>query len=257
MILIEIISVVQNYEILLNKLLIKFAGVEAGEKLKLRSSILFSFLFVVLLWVVHLLKIIFHLDLHEFGIFPRTFSGMIGIITAPFIHGSFNHLISNSVPLFVLGAMMLYSYPSLAVRVLFISIVVTGIGVWSFARPLTYHIGASGIIYSVVTFLFFSGVFRWDRSSMAIALFVTLFYGSMVLGVFPSDDGISWESHLIGAVSGFVSAFMFKDIDRPPPVFSEEDIETEDDDFIPPDGWKPKQETEIRYIFKEKNQSDS
>ncbi len=229
---------------------------ETAEKLKLRSSILFSFLFVAFLWVVHVSKIIFHLDLHEFGIYPREFSGLKGIITSPFIHATWNHLVSNSIPLFVLGAMMLYSYPSLAFRVLFISIVVTGIGVWSFARP-SFHIGASGIIYSVVTFLFFSGLFRRDRSSIALALFVTFFYGGMVWGVFPTDEGISWESHLIGAVAGFVSAFMFKHIDRPPQIVLEEERETGEDDFIPPDDWKPKQETEIRYIYREKNRSDS
>jgi len=191
------------------------------------SKLLTPLLFPVVLWVVHLLSLLFSEDLSKLGLLPRNLVGLLGILTSPLIHADFSHLISNTIPLIILGWIIFYFYPKVS-YILFIFIyLVTGLLVWIFARQV-YHIGASGIVYGFVSFLFFSGIFRRDNTSIALALVITFLYGGLVWGMIPGWKGISWESHLFGAITGFVAAYLFRKIDPPKKKY---DWEDEPEDF--------------------------
>ena len=179
------------------------------DKKKLLSSFLPPLIFTTIIWFVKLFEIVINKSLFTYGIFPRTFEGLWGIFTSPFIHSDFEHLLSNTFPILFLGTGLFYFYPNSSRKVIIIIIVTTGLLVWGVGRP-SYHIGASGIIYGLVSFIFFSGIFRWDRRSIVLSLIVTFLYGSLTWGVLPLDDKISWESHLSGAIVGFICAIIFK-----------------------------------------------
>lgn len=170
--------------------------------------------FPILLWIIYIVTYLFNISTYQLGILPRNLSGLIGIFTSPLIHGGFSHLISNTAPLIVMGFSIFYFYPKVAYKVFTIIYFWTGILVWIFARE-AYHIGASGIIYGFVSFLFFSGVFRKDNRSIALALVVVFLYGGLIWGVLPVEKGVSWESHLFGAFVGIIPAFIFRKIDPP------------------------------------------
>ncbi len=198
------------------------------EKKKFINSLLFPFLLVSVIWMVKILEIEEGFSFFKLGIYPRKFSGLIGIITSPLIHGDFEHLINNSLPLFILTAAVFYFYDELAYRVFFLIYLMVGLWVWFGARP-AYHIGASGLIYGLGSFLFVSGIIRKYPRLMAISLLVAFLYGSMVWGIFPIQEEISWESHLLGALAGVILSFYFRDIgpQRPVPEFimeEEEDV---------------------------------
>ena len=167
--------------------------------------------FILFLWLIHFLNFYFVLNLYELGIFPRSLEGMLGIIFSPLIHSSsdHNHIINNSVPFLILSWALFYFYSPVAWRVLFFSWVFTGLLVWFFARD-AYHIGLSGVIYSLLFFLFFSGVFRKDTRLLTVALLVVFIYGSMVWGILPYDWRISFESHLSGSIVGLFLSIIFK-----------------------------------------------
>ncbi|MCX6291440.1 MAG: rhomboid family intramembrane serine protease [Bacteroidetes bacterium] len=145
----------------------------------------------------------------KFGILPRQAEGLIGIITAPFIHANYDHLLSNTLPLLVVGSGLIYFYREIAFRMISLIWLFTGFWVWIAARPDS-HIGASGLIYGFVVFLFFSGIFRKDRRLLSISLLVTFLYGGMVWGILPVDQTISWESHLFGSLAGILCAVYFR-----------------------------------------------
>ncbi len=174
-----------------------------------RKSILFPGAFIVFIWLVYLSQTTFNMPFAHYGILPRTVEGISGILSAPLIHADFNHLISNTPALLILCVTVIYFYPDSSLKVLGSIYLMTGTLVWLFARPV-YHIGASGIVYGLLGYLFFSGVFRRDNRSIAIALLVTFLYGGLIWGVLPGAAGISWESHLFGGVSGIIVAFIFR-----------------------------------------------
>jgi len=195
-------------------------------------SLLFPLFIVLVLWVVFLVSSILHLDLSGWGIFPRRLSGLKGIIFAPFIHGSLNHLANNTLPLFLLMAGTIYFYRDLGYKVILYIWLMGGGWVWIAARP-AYHIGASGIIYGLASFLFFSGILRKHIPLIAISLLVIFLYGSMIWGVFPLLEEISWESHFLGGVAGFVLAIIYrKEGPQKPVPFWE--LEEEEDNDEPP-----------------------
>lgn len=181
-------------------------------KTKLFRVFFYPAAFVVLLWLVKILEISLGINLVSLGIYPRKIPGLIGIITAPLIHADCNHLISNSLPLLFLGLGISYSYPTTSKK-LFIGVyTLHGLLVWILARQ-AYHIGASGLVYGFVSFLFFSGIIRRDNRSIALALIVTLFYGGLTWGVLPIKAEISWEAHLFGSLIGIMFAFIFRKAD--------------------------------------------
>ena len=168
-------------------------------------------LLISLLWLIHILNIKYNLNLAQFGIYPRTLSGFFGILTSPLIHSSdgYNHLLNNSIPLLIMGWALFYFYRPIGLKIFILSWLVTGLFVWISARE-SYHIGISGVLYSLLFFLFFSGVFRSDGRLLTVALFVVFLYGSMVWGIFPYDWKISFESHLSGSLVGFALSIVFK-----------------------------------------------
>jgi len=182
--------------------------------------------FVVLLWIIRIIEELFKINLVEFGVHPRNWFGLIGIFTAPLIHGSFNHLMSNTLPLLFLGVGLFYFYKNSSKRVFVLLYILPGICVWFFGRE-SYHIGVSGLIYGLASFIFFSGIIRRDTRSIALALLVTFLYGGMIWGVLPLDPGISWEYHLFGAVWGVILAFVYRKSDP----YKRYDWEDEPDDI--------------------------
>lgn len=191
------------------------------------ASVIFAFGLVAVLWVVFLLQFFDFINTDAYGNWPHHISGLKGIIFSPFIHGSFDHLISNSLPILILLTVLLNAYPNTAIQVLIFIHITSGILVWLFAPDTGVHIGISGIIYGIAAFLVASGAFRKERTSISIAILVVLSYGSMVIGFIPTR-GVSWQSHLFGALSGIFIAFLLRKRDLPPPhEFELEKIEEE------------------------------
>lgn len=187
---------------------------EEEEKNKIAESVLYPFLFVALLWTIKLLEHFSEVSLARLGILPRSIHGVLGVTTAPLIHGDISHLVSNTLPLLILGIIIMYFYRATAMSLFSWTYLLTGILVWAIADGSGYHLGASGLIYGLVSFLFFSGLIRKDRRSLALALLVTFVYGGMVWGVLPIYKGVSWESHLFGGIIGAFCAWYYKDLDQ-------------------------------------------
>jgi len=172
--------------------------------------------FTALLWLIKLVDVIFGFDFVQYGIFPRRPSGLMGIVWAPLIHGSLSHVFANTAPMIILGTALLYGYPKsakIAIPVIYLG---SGIGVWLFARG-AYHIGASGLTFGIMFFVFTIGVLRWDKRAITLSLLVFFLYGGMIWGIFPSTPDISFESHFFGAATGIILAIMLKGQDPAPP----------------------------------------
>ncbi len=170
--------------------------------------------FVLFLWVVYWLEIRYDFDFVENGIYPRTFSGLQGVVFSPFIHADLSHLYNNSLPLLVLVAALQFFYAKQSASVLFFGILISGIGTWSIGRP-SFHIGASGLIYVLFSFIFFKGIFTKYYRLVALSLTVIVVYGGMVWYVFPNpeasgDEIVSWEGHLAGLITGLMLAVLYK-----------------------------------------------
>ena len=182
------------------------------ENKKLVLSVFPSLILLALLWCIHFINLHYNLSLFKHGIFPRDFNGLQGILFSPLIHSSddIKHIFNNSVPLLILGWTLFFFYKNIAFQIFSYSWLVVGFLVWISARE-SFHIGMSGVIYSLAFFLFFSGVFRKEKRLMAISLFVVFLYGSMIWGIFPYDLSISFESHFFGALTGIILAFFYKD----------------------------------------------
>ena len=178
-------------------------------------TVFFKFLwivfFVLLLWIIHFFNTNFDLNLNELGILPRTANGLIGILFSPLIHSkeNINHILNNTAPFLILTWTLFYFYKPISWRIFVFSWVFPGIFVWISARN-AFHIGISGVLYSLLFFIFFSGVFRKDIRLLTVALFVVFLYGSMVWGIFPYDWRISFESHFFGAVTGIILAYFYR-----------------------------------------------
>ena len=177
----------------------------------LLRSVRFSGIFVIAIWVVHIYKYASENSLTRFGVYPREWDGIIGIFTSPFIHGSWEHLISNSVPLFVTLTIIHYFYKRVALSSVILVYLLTGSAVWMFGRSV-YHIGASGVVYGLISFIFWSGVFRRNIKSIVLALIVTILYAGYLEGIVPFKEGVSWESHLLGVFAGIIVSFFLKEI---------------------------------------------
>ena len=182
---------------------------------RLRRAFLLSLAFAAALWWIKMIEVLVPIDLIAYGVYPRTLSGLPGILTAPFIHGSLGHLAANTPPIIILGTALLYGYPRSARLVIPALLVGTGVGVWLFGRE-SYHVGASGLTTGVLFFILTIGVLRWDRRAIGLALAVFLLYGGMIWGVFPSSPEISYESHLAGAVIGVALALLLRNRDPGP-----------------------------------------
>lgn len=178
------------------------------EKAKIYRAAYFPVLFVILIWTLHLLKALSLLNIDNYGVFPRTLTGLRGIFFTPLIHDDFSHIFNNSIPMLILGTGLFYFYSDLAPRIIVWIWLMSGLGIWLVGRE-AYHIGASGVVYGLAAFLFFSGIFRNIIRLIAMSLIVIFLYGSMIWGIFPIRMDISWEGHLFGALTGVVLSYYY------------------------------------------------
>ena len=192
------------------------SATEANDERRLRQSLIIAGGFVAVLWLIQLDAAVFDLNLSHLGIYPHRISGLLGIAFAPLIHGSFLHLLANSLPIVVIGTALLYGYPRSAGLVLTCLYAGTGLGVWLFARE-AYHIGASGLTFGMMFFVFTIGALRWDRRAIALSSLVFFLYGGMIWGIFPGDPEVSYESHFFGALLGVILAIVCRNRDPAPP----------------------------------------
>jgi membrane associated rhomboid family serine protease len=194
---------------------------------KFLLSIIIPGMFVIVMWLVKIVEILFELDLSGFGIYPLSARGVPGIIFSPFIHADFKHLFNNSLPLFFLSTALFYFYSEVALKVFILTFFLTGLLVWIGGRD-AWHIGASGLVYGLASFLFFSGIIRRYFRLIALSLLIVFIYGSMVWGLFPGVyKNVSWESHMLGFFSGIVLAVIFRKEGPQQPVVEWMDEEEE------------------------------
>lgn len=165
--------------------------------------------FVAMLWFIQVLNWMLDVGPEAFGVRPRQWIGLPGILSAPLVHGGFSHLLANSPPLLVMGTAMLYLYPNSAFSVLPAIWIGPGIAVWLFARGSS-HIGASGLVYGMVSYVLVAGLLRRDRRAIAASLLVCFMYGALAWGVLPLEPRVSWETHLAAAIIGVVLAIVFR-----------------------------------------------
>jgi len=223
------------------------------EHLKFRYAVFMVMAFIILMWFVKALEFAGSTSYAHFGILPRTLSGTIGILTAPLIHGDFTHLLSNSLPLIVLGILLFYFYHKIAIEIFLWIYLATGFWIWLLARN-AYHIGASGVVYGLAAFLFFSGIFRRNNQLMAISGVIIILYGGMLYGIFPDmvERNVSWEAHLMGGLVGTILAFWFRktkiDIDEGGKTDIDEDEGDDDDTYFR--NPTPSDDIEITYTYK-------
>jgi membrane associated rhomboid family serine protease len=180
-----------------------------AEGRELLESLVRPAIVVFILWAIYGICTVLHIEMGSFGIYPRRIFGLPGILTGPLVHGSLTHLASNSVPLFVLLTILMYFYKKVAVPAFVMLYFLTNIAVWLLARDV-YHIGVSGVIYGLVAFVFWNGLFRGSVRSIVLALGVLIFYSGMFQGILPDQEGISWESHLLGSLVGIFTSYWFR-----------------------------------------------
>ena len=182
------------------------------DYLHLKQSFVIVAAFTIALWVIKIVETFIGIELYKNVIYPGQLSGLVGIFLAPLIHSSFSHLFANTAPLLILGTALLYGYPKSAKIVVPVIYIGTGLGVWLFARQF-YHIGASGLTFGFMFFVFTIGAIRWDRRAIALSMVVFFLYGGMIWGIFPNESGISFESHFFGAMIGFLLAIFLRNYD--------------------------------------------
>ena len=181
------------------------------EKLRLKNAIFYPIVLCSLVILAFVFEKITKINLSLFGTDPREIKGLVGIITTPFLHGSAEHLFSNIIPLFLLTFALFYFYRGIALKSFVLMWLFSGLFLWLIGRE-SYHIGASGVIYALAFFLFFSGIFRRHVPLVAISAVIVFLYGSFVWGILPwqPKPQISWEGHLSGAFVGSVFAVIFR-----------------------------------------------
>jgi len=206
---------------------------EILQKKRFFYSMIIPGIVVFTAFTLKLVETLEGVDFVHLGINPRTVIGLPGIVFSPLIHGDWEHFSANAVPMMILGTALFYFYKELSLKVFVLIWIVTGILVWFGGRAGTWHIGASGVIYGMGTFLFFSGVLRNYIPLMAISLVVVFLYGSLFWGMIPVkwDLPYSWEAHLYGSITGFVLALIYRKQgpQKPVPEWFGEDKDEEDE----------------------------
>jgi membrane associated rhomboid family serine protease len=184
-------------------------GERAGAAARtLRGQLLILGGFVLLIWLVELVDwIILDEALDNFGVKPRSVSGLRGILFMPFLHRGFGHLIANSIPIIVLGWLVMVRRTTDIFVVAAVTMVVGGLGIWLFGASNSVHVGASGLIFGFFGFLLARAYFERSLAAIALAVVVFLLYGGIIWGVMPGQDGISWLGHLFGFIGGIVAAY--------------------------------------------------
>ena len=186
---------------------------DKAERRKFMGSLIIPLIIVTVMWLVKIIEVSYSVRLAQWGVVPHTVNGLIGILTLPFLHGNWEHLLSNTVPILVLGTALYYCYPTLASRVMIITWLGSGLLTWCIGDADTTHIGASALVYGLNLFLIFSGFIRGNRMLIVISLIMVFLYGSFIWGMIPAlavPQNISWEGHLSGALIGILLAFFLR-----------------------------------------------
>ena len=180
------------------------------NQLKISKSIFtIPILYIIIIWMIYWVEIQFSFNFNKWGVFPRTLEGFRGVFFTHFIHSNTSHLFNNSIPLFVLLSCLFYFYKDIAYKILLFGGFLTGFLTWIIARE-SYHIGASGVVYLLFSFVFFSGIIRKHYRLVALSLIIIFLYGSMIWYVLPIKEGMSWEGHLSGFLIGLIFAFIYR-----------------------------------------------
>jgi len=183
---------------------------DTEQQLKISKSIfLVPIVFVLVIWILYAIEITFGYNFNTYGVYPRNLVGLRGVFLTHFIHSNTNHLFNNSIPLFVLLSSLFYFYRTIAYKVLLYGALWSGLLTWTIARE-SYHIGASGIVYVLFSFVFFSGIIRKHYRLVALSFVIIFLYGSMIWYVFPIKEGISWEGHLSGFLVGLFFSVLYR-----------------------------------------------
>ncbi len=180
------------------------------ENLRLKYSLIFPIIFLLILWIIKFFEYSLDVSFANLGVYPLKISGLKGVLFSPLIHGSFKHLVSNSSTLFVFMVGLFYFHKKDAFLIFSIIYISVGVAVW-FVGRYSYHIGASGVIYGLASFHFFTGVLSKRKDFIAISLLLVFLYGSMIWGIFPSDERVSWESHFMGFIIGIILSLFYYD----------------------------------------------
>ena len=170
--------------------------------------IIYPVLIVLVLWLVFWFQVRVDASIRAYGIRPNETFGFLGTFTSPFLHGDVSHLYNNTIPIFVLSMALFFFYPKIAWKVIFMGILFSGLLTWLIADRGN-HIGASGLIYVLFGFIFFKGIFARHYRLIALSFLVVFLYGSMIWYVFPIKQGMSWQGHLSGLITGFIFAVVF------------------------------------------------
>ena len=225
--------------------------------------IAYPIFFVLIIWLVFWFEVRFGYNFNKYGIYPKTLKGLRGIVFSPLIHGDIKHIYHNTIPLSVLSVALFYFYRPIAWKVVLLGVLFSGFFTWCIGRP-SYHIGISGLIYVLVSFTFFKGVFAKHYRLIALSLLIVFLYGSMIWYTLPIEKGISWEGHMSGLITGLLFALFFKkQVAKPKKYIWEQENYNEEDDpflkhfdengnfieFIEPE--IEKESIDINYTFKE------
>ena len=226
-------------------------SLEKLEKKKILNSIIYPVLFVMVIGLLHFIQFVFEIKFTQYGVYPREFKGLFGIIASPLIHGSFSHLFNNSIPILILGSALFYFYKEVAFKVSVWVYLMVGIWTWVYARE-AYHIGASGLLYGLFSFLLISGFVRRNTQLIALSFVVVFIYGSLVWGIFPIDVKISFEGHLWGFVAGIILAIYYRKQgpQRIVHEWNEEDEIDENNAYWKEENQKERYQQEVNYIYK-------
>jgi len=184
-------------------------------RVRFRRALYWSMASVVVLWLVFFVQGFFP-DVRAFSIQPQVRSGLLGILTAPLLHGSAGHLAANGLSVLILGTLAGTVFPRATLRALPVIWIGSGLGTWLIATG-GFHLGASGVTHGLGFLIFTLGILRRDRPAIAAALIAFFFFGGMVLSVLPHELGVSWEYHLSGALSGLIAGILWRRADPPPP----------------------------------------
>ena len=200
------------------------------EKKKILSTLFIPFLFLLLMWLVKVIEVNFQISFVRYGVFPQTSDGLKGILFSPFIHKDFTHLINNSYPILILGGMLFAIYRKIATQLFVWLFFIAGFWLWIIGRP-SFHIGSSGFIYALASFLLVSGIIRKNPRLTAVSMLVIFLYGSMIWGLLPTKEPISWEGHLSGFIAGILVAIFYRN-EGPKPKKYQWEIDEEIDEEL-------------------------
>lgn len=218
------------------------ASPRAGRNFALALKI--ALFFIGVLWTVLIFDGVLDIGLTRYGLRPRHLDGLVGILTAPVLHGGAEHLLSNTLPLLVSLVAILFLYPASSIRVIPVIWLGSGVLAWIIGRP-SLHFGASGFVYGLLAYVFISGILRMDMRSVAVSVMVWFLYGSMIWGVLPIRPNMSWELHLSGAILGVALAIAYRNWDVAPV----KRYTWEEEDSIP--DWFPQHEEPLEKPFRD------